>query len=144
MNWIFIQSVSFSFIFTIPRKIGATFTTFPISLLVWRSAALLWCSLLRCFTKLSFSTFVEPGRIHVKEKLLLPLILFSHLLQVVQTSFFILLFMPYSSLQLSSVSYFCTVMNFADLPTLATFKLEVIISKLNLKKWYLTKIDFST
>ena len=148
---IFKEYVSFSFIFTIPRKIGATFTRFcryasaPISVLVWRLAALLCCSPLRCFTKLSFSTFVEPDRMYVKDKLLQPLILFSHLLQVLQqTSFSTLLFMWNSSLQLSSVSYFCTVMNFADLPTLATFELEAIISKINLKNWNLTMIDFST
>ena len=51
--------------------------------------------------------------------------------------------MSYSSLQLSSVYHFSTVMNFADLPALATFELEAIISKLNLPNLNLTTIDFS-
>ena len=77
----------------------------------------------KVFYQLLFSTFVKPGHIHVKEKLLLPLILFSHHLQLLQTSFSTLPFMmSYFSLQLSSVSHFCTVINFADLPTLAIFE----------------------
>ena len=114
-----------------------------MNLVLIESLSLLCFLPLTCFTKLPFSTFAEPGCIHVKEKLLLPLILFFYLLQVLQTSFSTLLFMmSYSSLQFSSVSHFCTVMNFADLLTLAFLKLESIISKLNLKNWNLTKIDF--
>ena len=52
--------------------------------------------------------------------------------------------MSYSSLQRISVSHFCTVTNFADLPTLATFELEAILSKWNFENWNLAKIGFST
>ena len=68
------------------------------------------------------------SHVHInKEKMMLLLLLFSHLLQVMQTSFSTFLFMmSYSSLQLSFISHFYTSINFADL-TLLTFELEAII-----------------
>ena len=93
----------------------------------------------RSFNRLFFTTLNKPASIHVHKKLLLPLILFFHILEGLRTSFStLLLMMSHSNLKLSFLSNLCTAT-----ATLVTFKLVTIISKLSLKNWKLAKIEFS-
>ena len=115
------QSLS-CFYFHDPPEIAATLTTFCCF-----SSHLVLPS--RSFNRLFFTTLNKPASIHVHKKLLLPLILFFHILEGLRTSFStLLLMMSHSNLKLSFLSNLCTAT-----ATLVTFKLVTIISKLSLK-----------